>query len=257
MAFKDLQAFIQALKERGELKEIESEVDSELEITEIADRVVKAGGPALLFKKVKGSEYPLLINAFASYNRTAFALGSEPVDGTEAAGRLALDKIAGEIGDLIDVSSYAGFIGKAKAIPKLARLASVLPLPSVFGAPCQELVDKEVNLFPSPSLSAGPQDGGRFLTLPLVFTIDPETGHQNVGMYRMQVYDKNTTGMHWHLHKDGRAIWEKWKARGEKMPVSVVLGCDPAMIYAATAPYPPSSMKPCSPASCVRRPLKG
>ncbi|HCM27995.1 MAG: menaquinone biosynthesis decarboxylase [Treponema sp. GWB1_62_6] len=238
MAFKDLRAFVDALRERGELKEIDAEVDRDLEITEIADRVVKAGGPALLFNKVKECRFPLLINAFAGYDRMAFALGEE-------GGRLGLDRIAGEIADLIDVSSYVGFAGKLQAIPKLARLACVLPLPSPFGAPCQEVVEDEVDLDAIPVLKCWPGDGGRFLTLPLVFTKEPDGGRQNVGMYRMQVYDKRTTGMHWHLHKDGRAIWEKWRERGSRtpgggrMPVSVALGCDPAMIYAATAPLPP------------------
>ncbi|MFA6507074.1 MAG: menaquinone biosynthesis decarboxylase [Treponemataceae bacterium] len=232
MAFKDIQHFINALRDRGELKEIETEVDRDLEITEIADRVMKTGGPALLFKHVKGSAYPLLINAFGSYERIAFALGAE-------GGRLGLDKLAGEIADLVDLSSYAGFIGKAKAVPKLARLACVLPLPAVFGAPCKEVIEDNPDFDTLPILKCWPEDGGRFLTLPLVFTRDPDTGQQNVGMYRMQVYDKKSAGMHWHLHKDGRSMWEKWRAKGGRMPVSVALGCDPAMIYAATAPLPP------------------
>lgn len=238
MAFKDLRQFVEALRERGELVEIDAEVDRDLEITEIADRIVKTGGPALLFKAVKGSPYPLLINAFGTYERTAFALGAKNEKGS-GGGRAALDVIAAEIADLIDFSSYMGFIGKAKAIPKLARLACVLPLPAAFGAPCQEVIEDEVDLDTIPVLKCWPGDGGRFFTLPLVFTMDPETGRQNVGMYRMQIYDKRSTGMHWHLHKDGRSIWEKWKKRGGRMPVSVVLGCDPAMIYAATAPLPP------------------
>ena len=231
MAFRDIQHYMEALRGRGELKEINAEVDRDLEITEIADRVMKAGGPALLFNKVKGSPYPLLINAFGTYDRMAYALGAE-------GGRAGLDAMAAEIADLIDVSSYMGFIGKAKAIPKLARLACALPMPALLGAPCKEVVETDPDLDAIPVLKCWPGDGGRFLTLPLVFTKDPETGRQNVGMYRMQIFDKKTTGMHWHLHKDGRAIWEKWRARGERMPVSVALGCDPAMIYAATAPLP-------------------
>jgi len=231
MVFRDLHHFMEALEARGELKIIEAEVDRDLEITEIADRVMKANGPALLFRKVRGSAYPLLINAFGTYERMAFALGSDE-------GRAGLDRLAGEIGDLIDVSSYLGFVGKAKAIPKLARLACVLPIPAVFGAPCKEVIEKNPDLNSLPALKCWPGDGGRFLTLPLVFTKDPDSGRQNIGMYRMQIYDSNTAGMHWHLHKDGRAIWEKYKARKERMPVSVALGCDPAMIYAATAPLP-------------------
>ena len=232
MAFKDLQQFIEALRERGELMEIDVEVDRDLEITEIADRVMKANGPALLFKRVKGSPYPLLINAFGSFERVAFALGAE-------GGRQGLDELAGEIAELVDLSSYAGFLGKVKALPKAARLACALPVPAVLGAPCKEVVEDDPDFNALPILKCWPKDGGRFLTLPLVFTMDPDTGRQNVGMYRMQIYDKRTAGLHWHLHKDGRAIWEKWRARGGRMPVSVALGCDPAMIYAATAPLPP------------------
>ncbi len=236
MAFKDIRHFMEALKDRGQLVEIDAEVDRDLEITEIADRVMKAGGPALLFKRVTGSPYPVLINAFGTYERMAFALGAEN-------GRFGLDALAGEIADLIDLSSYVGFIGKAKAIPKLAHLACALPIPAGLGTPfgshCQEVIEDDVDLDTIPALTCWPKDGGRFFTLPLVFTMDPDTGRQNIGMYRMQVYDKGTTGMHWHLHKDGRSIWEKWKARGGRMPVSVALGCDPALIYSATAPLPP------------------
>lgn len=232
MAFRDLQHFMDALRERGELVQIDAEVDRDLEITEIADRVMKARGPALLFTRVTGSDFPLLINAFGTYERMAFALGAE-------GGREGLDSLGSEIADLLDPLSYAGFLGKAKAVPRLARVACGLPVPAVLGAPCKEVIDDDPDLNALPVLKCWPGDGGRFLTLPLVFTVDPETGRQNVGMYRMQVYDGKTAGMHWHLHKDGRAIWEKWRAKGGKMPVSVALGCDPAMIYAATAPLPP------------------
>jgi 4-hydroxy-3-polyprenylbenzoate decarboxylase len=221
-----------ALRERGELVEISAEVDRDLEITEIADRVMKDGGPALLFTNVRGCAFPLLINAFGTYERMSFALGA-------AGGKAGLDAIGDEIADLIDASSYMGFVGKAKAVPKLARLACALPVPALLGAPCKEVIEDDPDLNALPVLKCWPGDGGRFLTLPLVFTVDPETGRQNVGMYRMQVYDAKTAGMHWHLHKDGRAIWEKWRKRGGRMPVSVALGCDPAMIYAATAPLPP------------------
>lgn len=231
MAFKDLQQYMEALAGRGELVEITAEVDRDLEITEIADRVMKAGGPALLFRNVAGSPYPLLINAFGTYERMAFALGTD--------GEGGLDAIAAEIADLIDLPSYMSFIGAAKSIPKLTRLACVLPVPALLGAPCQEVIEDDVDLDRIPVLKCWPQDGGRFFTLPLVFTKDPDTGRQNVGMYRMQIFDKTSTGMHWHLHKDGRSLWEKWKARGERMPVAVALGCDPATIYAATAPLPP------------------
>lgn len=225
MAYKDLQDFIRVLEEKKLLKRVKVEVDSHLEITEIADRIVKAGGPALLFEKVKGSNYPLLINAFGSYERLNLALevGS-------------IDDIAGQINDFMDVGSYLGLINKIKSVPKLARLARVFPK-KVARAVCQEVVE-EPSLSALPVLQCWPEDGGRFMTLPLVITRDPETGLQNMGMYRLQVYDDSTTGMHWHLHKDGREIYEKYRKLGGKMPVSVALGCDPAVIYAATAPLP-------------------
>jgi 4-hydroxy-3-polyprenylbenzoate decarboxylase len=225
MAYKDLQAFIKELDKKGMLKRISTEVDSHLEITEIADRLVKSGGPALLFDNVKNSEYPVFINGFAGYDKLNLAFKIE-----------SIDDFANQIKDLIDVNSYMGLMDKIKSIPKLARMLEVFPKTVSSGA-CQQVVE-EPDLDSIPVLQCWPGDGGRFITLPLVFTRDPDTGQQNIGMYRMQVFSKNTTGMHWHLHKDGRAIYEKYRQRGERMPVSVALGCDPAIIYAATAPLP-------------------
>lgn len=225
MAYKDLQDFMRALEQKELLKRISAPVDSELEITEITDRVSKACGPALLFERVKGSPYPVLINTFGSYERLNMALGVE-----------SLDEIAAGIGGLLDMSGYLGIMNKIKSVPKLARLLRVFPV-KLPAAPCQEVVE-EPDLSRLPVLKCWPEDGGPFITLPLVVTRDPETGLQNMGMYRLQVYDRKTTGMHWHLHKDGREIYEKYKIRGGRMPVSVALGSDPATIYAATAPLP-------------------
>ncbi len=225
MPYKDIQHFIKYLDEKKQLKRIQTEVSPILEITEIADRVVKKRGPALLFEKVKGSPYPLLINAFGSYKRMSIAIGADK-----------LEDIGKDIQDLIDFSNYQTMLDKVKSIPRLARLLTVFPIKVVM-APCQEVVE-EPDLSKLPILKCWPRDGGRFITLPLVFTKDPETGQQNIGMYRLQVYDNKTTGMHWHLHKDGKDIYEKYKKFGGKMPVSVVIGCDPATIYAATAPLP-------------------
>lgn len=222
MAYNDLQHFMDALEGRKLLKRISALVDSELEITEIADRVVKSGGPALLFEHVKGSRYPLLINAFGTAERLRLALQVKD-----------LDDIAGEISGLLDISKYIGILNKIKAAPKIARLSMVFPR-KVRHAACQEVVE-EPDLDTLPILKCWPGDGGRFITLPVVIIKDPETGMQNMGMYRLQVYDKQTTGMHWHMHKDGRQIFDKYASR---MPVSVALGCDPATIYAATAPLP-------------------
>lgn len=225
MAYKDLQEFMRLLEQKNLVKRIGSEVDSNLEITEIVDRVSKAYGPALLFEKVKGSPYPVLINTFGTYERLNLALEVTHID-----------DIAREISSFIDMSSYFGIMNKIKSVPKLARLAKVFPR-KVLSAPCQEVVE-EPELSRLPVLKCWPEDGGPFITLPLVITKDPETGMQNMGMYRLQVYDDKTTGMHWHLHKDGREIYEKYRKQGGRMPVSVALGADPATIYAATAPLP-------------------
>lgn len=222
MAYKDLQDFMYHLKEKKLLDEIDIEVDSELEITEIADRVSKKNGNALLFKNVKNSDYPLLINCFGTYERMNYALEVKE-----------LDEIAETIMNFMHDSNYITLKDKVKSIPKLAE---VFPK-KVKNAPCQEVVEV-ADLRKLPILKCWPEDGGRYITLPLVITMDPETNQQNVGMYRLQVYDKNTTGMHWHLHKDGKEIYEKYRKLGKRMPVSVAIGCDPATIYAASAPLP-------------------
>lgn len=225
MSYKDLQQFIEMLEKKGLLKRIKTEVDAELEITEITDRVCKKGGPALLFENVKGSHYPVLMNAMGSYERMNLALGVDH-----------LDDIAQEIRDLMKPSNYIGLINKVKAAPKLLQLANIFPK-KVNHAPCQEVIE-EPDLDTLPILKCWPKDGGRFITLPLVITKDPVTGNTNMGMYRMQVYDKTTTGMHWHMHKDGRENFNRFKEQGNRMPVSVAIGADPATIYSATAPLP-------------------
>lgn len=227
MAYKDLQDFINKLDEKGLLKRINTEVDSELEITEIADRVSKQYGPALLFEKVKGSKYPVLINAMGTYERMSMALGVEK-----------LDDIGDGIEEFIDMSNYLGLMKKVQSLPRLARMATVFPIKLPTKGACQEVIDMNPDLTTLPVLKCWPGDAGRFITLPLVITKDPESNIQNMGMYRLQVYDKNTTGMHWHLHKDGREIYDNYKKIGGKMPVSVALGCDPAITYSATAPLP-------------------
>lgn len=225
MAFKDLQSFLHALDERGLLSKVDVEVDPDLEITEITDRISKLYGKGLQFNRVKGSKYPLVINTMGTYERLNLGFGVNN-----------LDDIAEEMASFMDFSQFSTLMGKLKAIPKFMPLLSVFPK-KVTKAPCQEVIE-EPDLDTLPILKCWPQDGGKYITLPLVFTVDPENGQQNVGMYRLQVYDKKTTGMHWHLHKDGREIYEKYRKLGKKMPVSVALGCDPITIYSATAPMP-------------------
>jgi len=227
MSYKNLQSFVNKLEDAGELRRIKTLVDPILEITEITDRVSKACGPALLFENVKGSEFPLLINAMGSYKRMAMAFGVDD-----------LKDIGDTMSEFMDMSNYLGLMKKIKSLPRLSRLAAVFPLKIPGKGACQEIIDENPDITKLPILQCWPGDGGRFITLPLVFTKDPETQIQNVGMYRLQVFDKNTTGMHWHLHKDGREIYESYKKIGGKMPVSVALGCDPSLTYAATAPLP-------------------
>ncbi|PKM94802.1 MAG: menaquinone biosynthesis decarboxylase [Firmicutes bacterium HGW-Firmicutes-1] len=227
MAYKDLQEFIEQLEGKELLKRIKAEVDPELEITEITDRVSKNYGPALLFERVKGSDFPVLINAMGTYERMSMALGVEK-----------LDDIGQDIDEFIDMTNYLGLMNKFKSVPRLTRMASIFPIKLPIKGACQQIIEHEPDLFKLPVLKCWPGDAGRFITLPLVFTKDPISGIQNVGMYRLQVFDKNSTGMHWHMHKDGREIYEHYKALGGRMPVSVALGCDPAITYAATAPLP-------------------
>ncbi len=224
MSLRSLADFVNVLRAAGELVEIDAVVDPYLEISEITDRVVKAGGPALLFRNVHGSNYPVLTNQFGSQRRMALALGAESLADVERRMRKTID---------LSVPDTLG--GKLGKLVGLTSLISAIPRTVVVG-PCQDVIDHEPDLSTLPVLTTWPLDGGPFVTLPLVFTKDPVSGMQNVGMYRVQIYDRNTTGMHWQRHKQGRAHAEKW---GRRVPVAVVIGADPAITYAATAPLPP------------------
>jgi 4-hydroxy-3-polyprenylbenzoate decarboxylase len=226
MSFDGLQDYLAALARRGELKTVDTEVDLELEIAEIADRVMRAGGPALRFTRPRGSRYPVVINLFGTLARTAFALGVAD-----------LEEIGARIGALLHTQPPGTFLEKLRALPRLAEMASWAPR-MVKRAPCQEVVEENPSLHDLPVLKTWPQDGGPFLTLPLVITTHSGTGQRNVGMYRMQVFDALTTGMHWHPHKVGAEHYRGYERLGRRMPVAVALGCDPAVIYAATAPLP-------------------
>ncbi|PYE48411.1 menaquinone biosynthesis decarboxylase [Deinococcus yavapaiensis] len=229
MTFPDLQSFVRLLEQRGELVRVSIPVDRDLEITEIADRMVKRGGPALLFENVKGSDFPLAIGLLGTRERMALALGVND-----------LDDLAAKVRRLMDLKMGGGLGGLLSNVPKLREVAS-LPPKRVRKAAVQEVVWRgdEVDLSKIPVLKCWPLDGGPFVTLPLVITKDPVTGEKNMGMYRMQVMGPRETGMHWQRHKTGARHLENAAKLGQKLEVAVALGGDPALIYAATAPLPP------------------
>jgi 4-hydroxy-3-polyprenylbenzoate decarboxylase len=225
--FQDLRQFIQALDARGELRRIPVEVDPDREIAEVADRVCKAGGPALLFERVKGSRLPVLINAFGSEARMNLALGVA-----------AADELGDQVAELLDLKAPEGLLDKLRLLPRLKALAR-FPPKRVASGPCQEVIEaRDPSLAPLPILKCWPEDAGRYITFPLVFTKDPETGVRNCGTYRMQVFDARTTAMHWHIHKGGAAHFRKARRLGKRIEVGVALGADPATTFAATVPAP-------------------
>ena len=229
MAYTDLRDFIRALEKNRELRRISFEVDPYLEITEFADRSVKNGGPAFLFEKPKGSDVPVLINAFANERRMELALEATP------------EEVAGRIAELIAMRKPEGMLGKLKMLPKLADLASIFPK-TVSDGRCKENVLRDgFSLDHLPILYCWPQDAGRFITLPMVFSRNPETGKRNCGCYRLQVFDGRTTGMHWQTHKQGAEHYRRMRATGgaKRMDVAVAIGADPATMYSAILPLPP------------------
>ncbi len=228
MPAADLQTFVAQLEQRGWLKRIQAEVDPILEITAIADRVVKAGGPALLFERVKGSRFPLLINTFGTQQRMCLAL--ECNDFAEVAARVK---------NLIKPEMPTTLMEKLKKLPELAQLSS-LPPKIVRRGICQEVVHTaDADLFTLPALKCWPEDGGRYITLGAVFTKHPETGERNVGMYRVQLFEPKLAAMHWHVHHDGARHFRAYQTRGEKMPLAVALGGPALLPYVATCPLPP------------------
>ncbi|MFI5089910.1 MAG: UbiD family decarboxylase [Terriglobales bacterium] len=259
MAYSDLRDWISALERAGELKRIRAEVDPVLEITEITDRVSKSsqGGPALLFENVKGYRgWQVLINQFGSARRMKLALGVE-----------SLDEIAARIHQFLDVKSPEGLLDKIKMLPMLADMAKFFPK-TVSSGPCKEVIRRDdFDLLQMPVLQCWPQDAGRFITLPCVITRDPKTGKRNVGMYRMQVYDARTAGMHWQRQKvaaehyrdamraaspagsaaavdlmarsGGGAIEAVGERPHGKLEVAVAIGTEPALTFASVIPAPP------------------
>lgn len=229
MKYQGLESFVRELEHNEYLHRVKSFVDPVLEITEITDRIIKAGdNKAILFENT-GTKFPLLINAFGSEERLMLALGiSNPDD----AGR--------EIDNLLNAlsSPKQSFMKKLATLPLLSKLSGIMPSWSERKGSCQDVILKDPDLGILPVLKCWPHDGGRFITLPLVHTFHPDTNQMNVGMYRMQIIDKNTTAMHWQRHKTGANHFAAWKKKGMMMPVSVALGGDPVFTYSATAPLP-------------------
>ncbi len=230
MAYSDLREFIDALEKSKQLRRITVEVDPYLEITEFADRAVKTDGPALLFEKPKGSSIPVLINSFASARKMEIALQVDSVD-----------EIARRISEYLEMRMPEGLLGKLKMLPKLAEMGSFFPK-IISDGPCKEVIRKDnFSLAEYPILHCWPQDAGRFITLPMVFSRNPDTGKRNCGCYRLQVYDDRTTGMHWQTHKQGAEHYRRQMHDGtrQRMDVAVAIGCDPATMFSAILPLPP------------------
>jgi len=228
VAFKSLKQFIDVLERENELIRIKEFVNPHLEITEVVDRISKNNGPALLFENT-GTEFPLLINAFGSKKRICLALGVSD-----------LDDVAKEIESLFKslMKPKDNILDKLSMLPKLNQLASWMPKSKSGRGECQEVVMDKPDITKLPVMKCWPEDGGAFLTLPVINTKDPNTGIRNVGLYRMQVFAPDLTAMHWHKHKVSAKHFSEYKKLNKRMPVSVALGGDPVYTYAATAPLP-------------------
>ena len=226
--YNSLEDWIKALESAGELVRIKEYVNPHLEITEITDRISKVYGPALLFENT-GTEFPLLINSMGTEKRMAMALGADK-----------LDDIAKDIEAIFKdlTSPKEGWMDKLKMLPKLGSIASWMPKVISGKGACQEVIMSEPDITKFPVLKCWPEDGGPFLTLPVIHTKDPLTGIRNVGLYRMQVFEPTMTAMHWHRHKVSARHFLEYKKLGQKMPVAISLGGDPAYTYCATAPLP-------------------
>ncbi len=228
MAYSDLQAFLDDLARDGDLVRVRARVDPHLEVTGIVQRVVRDGGPALLFENPSRGRMPLAINVFGTQRRMAKALGVE-----------TLDDIGHRIAALVKPELPHGIGGLRDALGKVGQLRNAPPR-KVRSAPCQEVVlhGDEVDLDALPGIKAWPEDGGVFLNLGLTHTKHPETGARNLGMYRLQQQDNRTVSLHWQIHKDSTSHAAVAERRGERLPVAIAFGCPPAVTYAASAPLP-------------------
>lgn len=229
-AYQNLQEFVSTLESAGELLRVKAPVSKDLEITEITDLMSKSpgGGKAILFERVIESEFPVLTNAFGSEKRICMAFGVKD-----------LDILAGRLRSFLELEPPKSIRDALRMAPMGLDLLRFLPR-KVKNAPCQEIVHlgNDIDLSRLPVLKCWPQDGGPFVTLPVVITRSLRTGRRNAGMYRLQIFDERTTGMHWHIHKDGSHYYQEYRKAGKRMPVAVAIGTDPAVTYAATAPLP-------------------
>jgi 4-hydroxy-3-polyprenylbenzoate decarboxylase len=232
MAFNNLREFIQFLESKDELIRIKTEVDSDLEVSEITDRTIKNGGPALLFENVKNFDIPILTNMFGTHQRTAWALGVEDSSQLTSRVREILGIVQTPPTSIFEkLKTLKNLIGVAKTQPKIVKKA-----------PCQEMIytGNDINLESIPHLKCWPMDGGKYITLPLVISRDPNTNKRNVGIYRMQVFDSTTAGMHWQTHKVGASHYRSSQKSGiSKLEVAVSIGCDPITMWAGALPLPP------------------
>jgi len=230
MPYKDLREFIKNLEDRKELIRIKVEVDPYLEITEILDRLLHKGGPAVIFENVKGSNVPLVANLFGTIKRVALAL-----DTTEA----GLEEIGQFLAYLQQPEPPKGLLEALKKLPFFKKIMGLVPK-IVNYAPCQEIVKRgdQVNIYEFPVMTCWPEDAGPLITWPLVVTVSPSGGPFNVGVYRMQVVGKDRTIMRWLKTRGGARHYEEWKALNKPMPVAVAIGCEPATILAAVTPVP-------------------
>ena len=238
MSLDSLRAFVAALDEAGELVRVREAVSVDREITEIADRCMKSpgGGPGLLFEHPvlpdgRARRFPVAINLFGSMRRMSMALEAP-----------SLDSIGERITELVRAEVPEDLGGKLSMLPKLAELAKMPPQRATGPIPCQSVVlrDPDVDVRELPHLVCWPEDAGPYITFGMVVTRDPATGARNVGLYRIQVQGPRELAMHWQRHKVGAAHWRAMAQRGERMPVAIVLGADPASMYAASAPLPPA-----------------
>jgi 4-hydroxy-3-polyprenylbenzoate decarboxylase len=261
MAYRNLTEFLKRLEKNGQLKRITAPVNQDLEITEIADRVMKSAGTlrenvALLFENVRGHSMPVVINLFGTEQRMAWALGVE-----------RLEELNEKLSDFVSLEMPRGLIDKAqRGLEMLNGLRTTEPRYVSRGA-CQEVIEDKPSLASLPILQCWPHDAGRYITLPSVFSRDPKTGKRNVGMYRLQVMDDQTLGMHWQRHKGGAEHERVAQDIGaDKIPVAVSLGGDPAIIWAGSAPLPPDidemmlagwlRGKPVELVRCISQPLE-